>query len=82
MMNARYPERIICLTEETTETLYLLGEEDRIVGISGFRSGQAGRAKKNPKSLLLPVPGSNGYWIWNPTWFWASRIFRPRLPLT
>ena len=32
----RYPQRIVCLTEETTETLYLLGEQDRIVGISGF----------------------------------------------
>ena len=31
-----YPERIVCLTEETTETLYLLGEEDRIVGVSGY----------------------------------------------
>jgi iron complex transport system substrate-binding protein len=31
-----YPERIVCLTEETTETLYLLGEDWRIVGISGF----------------------------------------------
>jgi iron complex transport system substrate-binding protein len=31
-----FPERIVCLTEETTETLYLLGEEHRIVGISGF----------------------------------------------
>ncbi len=30
------PERIVCLTEETTETLYLLGEEGRIVGISGY----------------------------------------------
>src|SRR4051812_41485757 len=30
------PQRIVCLTEETTETLYLLGEGDRIVGISGF----------------------------------------------
>ena len=35
-MAARYPERIVCLTEETTETLYLLGEERRIVGISGY----------------------------------------------
>ncbi len=32
----RTPERIVCLTEETTETLYLFGEERRIVGISGF----------------------------------------------
>lgn len=31
-----YPQRIVCLTEETTETLYLLGEDWRIVGISGF----------------------------------------------
>ena len=31
-----HPSRIVCLTEETTETLYLLGEEARIVGISGF----------------------------------------------
>ena len=30
------PERIICLTEETVETLYLLGEEGRIVGVSGY----------------------------------------------
>jgi iron complex transport system substrate-binding protein len=32
----KYPERIICLTEETTETLYLLGQGDRIVGVSGY----------------------------------------------
>lgn len=31
-----YPRRIICLTEETTETLYLLGEQDRVVGVSGY----------------------------------------------
>jgi len=31
-----YPSRIVCLTEETTETLYLLGESDRIVGVSGY----------------------------------------------
>ena len=30
------PERIICLTEETVETLYLLGEDHRIVGVSGY----------------------------------------------
>ncbi len=33
---ASYPRRIVCLTEETTETLYLLGEQDRIVGVSGY----------------------------------------------
>jgi len=31
-----FPSRIVCLTEETTETLYLLGEGDRVVGISGY----------------------------------------------
>src|SRR5436190_10568139 len=30
------PSRIVCLTEETVETLYLLGEERRIVGVSGY----------------------------------------------
>ncbi len=32
----KYPERIVCLTEETTETLYLLGQQHRIVGVSGY----------------------------------------------
>ena len=35
-MSSSFPRRIICLTEETTETLYLLGEQDRIVGVSGY----------------------------------------------
>src|SRR6202161_4506650 len=35
-VSAKFPERIVCLTGETTELLYLLGEERRIVGISGF----------------------------------------------
>ncbi len=32
----RYPERIVCLTEETTEVLYLLGQGHRVVGVSGY----------------------------------------------
>jgi iron complex transport system substrate-binding protein len=53
-MPARYPERIVCLTEETTETLYLLGEERRIVGISGYtvRPPRA-RAEKPRVSAFL-----------------------------
>ena len=35
-MGGPYPSRIVCLTEETTETLYLLGEGDRVVGVSGY----------------------------------------------
>jgi iron complex transport system substrate-binding protein len=44
-----YPERIVCLTEETTETLYLLGEEARIIGISGFTVRPKRARKEKPK---------------------------------
>ncbi len=43
-----YPTRIVCLTEETTETLYLLGEEHRIVGISGFTVRPPRARKEKP----------------------------------
>ena len=43
-----YPSRIVCLTEETTETLYLLGEGDRVVGISGYTVRPA-EARSKPK---------------------------------
>jgi iron complex transport system substrate-binding protein len=53
-MPARYPERIVCLTEESTETLYLLGEERRIVGISGYtvRPPRARREKPRVSAFL------------------------------
>ncbi len=43
------PCRIVCLTEETTETLYLLGEQHRIVGISGFTVRPPQARKEKPK---------------------------------
>jgi iron complex transport system substrate-binding protein len=43
------PQRVVCLTEETTETLYLLGEEARIVGISGFTVRPPQARKEKPK---------------------------------
>ncbi len=43
------PRRIVCLTEEPTETLYLLGEQDRIVGISGFTVRPAIARREKPK---------------------------------
>lgn len=46
---ASYPKRIICLTEETTETLYLLGCGDRVVGISGFTVRPKEARKQKPK---------------------------------
>ena len=43
-----YPSRIVCLTEETTETLYLLGEGDRVVGVSGY-TVRPPEARKKPR---------------------------------
>ena len=43
-----YPQRIVCLTEETTETLYLLGQGDRIVGVSGY-TVRPPEARQKPK---------------------------------
>jgi iron complex transport system substrate-binding protein len=45
---SKYPERIVCLTEETTETLYLLGQGDRIVGVSGY-TVRPPEARQKPK---------------------------------
>lgn len=48
MNDKSFPRRIICLTEETTETLYLLGEQDRIVGVSGY-TVRPPEARQKPK---------------------------------
>ena len=50
----RGPQRIVCLTEETTEWLYLLGEQARIVGISGYtvRPAQARQEKPRVSAFL------------------------------
>jgi len=48
-MNDYLPKRIICLTEETTEMLYLLGEQDRIVGISGYTVRPPEARREKPK---------------------------------
>jgi len=48
-MASGYPQRIVCLTEEPTEVLYALGEEQRIVGISGFTVRPARARREKPK---------------------------------
>ena len=48
-MDRRYPHRIVCLTEEPTEVLYALGEEARIVGISGFTVRPARARREKPR---------------------------------
>jgi len=53
-MNPHGPQRIVCLTEETTEWLYLLGEDARIVGISGYTvRPRRARAEKPRVSAFL-----------------------------
>jgi len=49
MLNLQLPSRIICLTEETTEWLYMLGQQDRIVGISGYTVRPPEARKEKPK---------------------------------
>lgn len=44
-----HPQRIVCLSAETVETLYLLGEESRIAGISGFTVRPARARREKPK---------------------------------
>jgi len=53
-MSAFPPRRIVCLTEETVETLYLLGEQDRIVGVSGYavRPPQVRREKLRVSAFI------------------------------
>jgi iron complex transport system substrate-binding protein len=48
------PERIVCLTEETVETLYLLGEERRIVGISGYVVRPPRARREKPRVSAFP----------------------------
>ncbi len=43
------PERIVCLTEETVETLYLLGQQDRIVGVTGYAVRPSRVRKEKPR---------------------------------
>lgn len=49
MKHDPYPTRIVCLTEETTETLYLLGEQHRIAGISVYTVRPPEAGKEKPK---------------------------------
>jgi iron complex transport system substrate-binding protein len=48
-MKDLFPQRIVCLTEETTEWLYMLGEEARIVGISGYTVRPRRAREEKPK---------------------------------
>lgn len=56
-MKKNYPKRIVCLTDEVTEWLYLLGEQDRIVGISAFADRPL--AAKKEKTMVCGFTGAN-----------------------
>ena len=61
-LRPHYPERIVCLTEESTETLYLLGEQERIVGISGFTVRPREARRDKPKvSAFISAKTDNDY---------------------
>ena len=49
MSSTGFPQRVVCLTEETTEVLYAIGAEDHIVGISGFTVRPPHARKEKPK---------------------------------
>lgn len=48
-MTSAFPQRVVCLTEESTETLYAIGADDLIVGISGFTVRPPHARKEKPK---------------------------------
>ena len=75
------PRRIVCLTEETVETLYLLGEQDRIVGVSGYavRPPQVRREKPRVSAFVsadIPKDPERSSRIW----CWPFPICRPISP--
>ncbi|HNN47203.1 MAG TPA: ABC transporter substrate-binding protein, partial [Azospira sp.] len=49
MLQRHLPQRIVCLTTETVEVLYALGEQDRIAGISGYTVFPKEARKEKPK---------------------------------
>jgi iron complex transport system substrate-binding protein len=64
----RLPQRIVCLTTETVEVLYALGEQDRIVGISGYTVRRPKRARKSPRSSPSPAATSTRFSPPGPIW--------------
>lgn len=76
-----YPQRIVCLTEETTETLYAIGAEDRIVGISGFTVRPERARKEKPKGARERIIENPGDVIERQPDIiigsWCGRKFRP-----
>jgi ABC-type hemin transport system substrate-binding protein len=77
----RYPSRVVCLTEETTETLYLLGAGDLVVGVSGY-TARPPEARHKPKVSAFINAASTRYWRSIRTSCSHSPIFRRILQLS
>jgi iron complex transport system substrate-binding protein len=60
------PQRIVCLTEETVETLYLLGEDARIVGVSGFAVRPPQVRREKPRISAFTSADIDGILALNP----------------
>ena len=72
----RLPQRIVCLTTETVEVLYALGEEDRIAGISGYTVHPPRARKEKPKVFAFTRATSRRSSPCGPIWCSASRTCR------
>jgi hypothetical protein len=72
--------RLVCLTEETVETLYLLGEQDRIVGVSGYAVRPPQVRREKPRVSASARPTSPRLQRSNRISFWRFPIFRLQSP--
>ena len=65
---SRLPQRIVCLTTETVEVLYAIGEADRIAGITGYTVRPPAARRENPRSMRSRPATSTGFSPSAPTW--------------
>ncbi len=76
--DAGFPRRIICLTDETTETLYLLGEQDRIAGVSAYAMRPAA-ARTKPRVSAFKNANFEKILALKPDLVLTFMMCRPRL---
>ena|SRR5437899_2724396 len=74
------PSRIVCLTEETLETLYLLGEQDRIAGISGYVVRPPQARRENPRVSAFTSANIDKILVLKPDLVLTFSDLQPTLP--
>ena len=70
----KWPERIICLTEETTEALYLMAEDHRIVGISAYTMRPERARKEKTKVSAYITARTDKILSLKPSNIWVCHI--------